>query len=160
MKKPPETNKRKMLSEEIGKMVEGIKFNRKKIFREKPHNTWNDYFSVNVIFDLIGRDGFTWTITCMGDCFRKEILKQYLWVKKTDTLRCTKVARFQEPIVAVKTSNYSPESDENFKKSALILFQSITSYNIAKFNALDGCKYSSRANEKGRDNGNKRHWII
>ena len=159
LKLPSGPNECRLLLEQIDKMVVGANSNQKKIFREKPHSTWDNYFSGDAIFDWIGKNGFSCTMTCRRDRFPKEIPKQYLQVKKTDTSRRTKVARFQDPIVAVKVSKCSPDSDKTFER-AHISFQSTSSCNIATVNALNGCKFSVRAKQRGKNKDNKRHWVI
>lgn len=154
-------NECRMLLEQIAQMVEGAPGNKKKIFREKPHTTWDNYFSGDAIYDWIGKNGFSCTTTCRRDRFPKDIPKQYLHLKKTDTSLRTKVARFTQPIIAVKDEK-EPTSDgeENILfQRAHISFQSTSSCNIATVNALNGCKSYLRARERGKHD-KKRNWVI
>ena len=159
LKLPSGPNKYKILLEKIGNMVEGSQSKEKKIFSQKPHSTCDNYFSCDAIFDWISQNGFCCTMTCRRDCFPKDIPKQYLEVKKTDTSRCTKVTRFQHPIVAVNIQKCSPDSDDTYER-AHISFQSTSSCNIATVNALNQCNFSVRAKERGRNKDNKKNWVI
>ena len=53
--------------EKIDKKVMGATSNGMKIFSQKPHSTWDNYFSGNAIFDWIGQNGFSFTITSRMD---------------------------------------------------------------------------------------------
>ena len=140
-------------------MVEGSQSKEKKIFSQKPHSIWDNYFSGNAIFDWIGQNGFSCTMSCRRDRFPKDIPKQYLQVKKTDASRRPKVARFQHPIVAVKIQKCSPNFDDTYER-AHISFQTTSSCNIATVNALNQCNFSVRTKERGQNKDNKRNWAI
>ena len=45
-------------------MVEGEEGDERKIFREHPHSTWENYFSGGQIMNWIGRNGFEDTMMC------------------------------------------------------------------------------------------------
>ena len=60
-------NECRIFLEKISGMVESAPGNKKKIFREKPHTVWDNYFSGGVIYDWIGKNGFSCTTTCCRD---------------------------------------------------------------------------------------------
>ena len=59
-------------------MAEGEEGNERKIFRENPHSTWDNYFIGYQIVDLLGGNGFGATMTCRRDWLPGEIECQYL----------------------------------------------------------------------------------
>ena len=127
----------------------------KKIFREKPDSTWDNFFSGDGLYNWVGLNGFGITTTCRRDRFPSDIPKKYLHIKKTDTSIRTKVGRFTNPIVAVKQVT---NNDVTYER-AHILFQSTSSCNIATVNALNSCNFYVKSRERGR-NDNKRNWVI
>jgi hypothetical protein len=50
----------------------------KKIFREKPHSTWDNYFSGDMILNWLGENGFSSTMTCRRDRLPAEIPGHFL----------------------------------------------------------------------------------
>jgi len=118
-----------------------------KIFRHKPHITCDNFVSGDAIFEWIGKKGYSCTMTCRRDRFPKDIPKQYMHIKKTDTSLRTKVGRFSEPIVAVKVEDDGLQLYER----AHISFQSTSSCNISTVNALNSCNFSLHARERGQD---------
>ena len=65
----------------IGEPTDG----RRQIFREKPHSTWDNYFSGDQILTWLGENGFGATMTCRRDRLPAGILSDYLHKKKTDS---------------------------------------------------------------------------
>jgi hypothetical protein len=65
--------------EQLGAMVIGEPncSDTRQIFTEKPHSTWDNYFSGNLILDYLGENGFAAMMTCqrnrlpkgVDDCF-------------------------------------------------------------------------------------------
>ena len=143
---PQGPNECMLLMHQINRLVEGQPGNCKKIFRSKPHSTWDNFFSGDKIFEWLGTNGFVATMTCQCDRLSTEIDKKYLH-KKTDTSPRTKVARFMHPIVAVKnTDKYN---------RVHISFQSTSSCNISTVNALNSCTLYLCAKEKGQEQKRK-----
>ena len=132
---------------------DGVGFN---IFPKKPHITCDNYFSGDAIFEWIGTKGYSCTMTCRRDRFPKDIPKEYLHIKKTNTSMRTKVARFMEPIVAVK-EEVSLEGTPY--ERVHVSFQSTSSCNISTVNSLNSCKAFVQAKERGQ-NERKRRWVI
>jgi hypothetical protein len=63
-----------MIMEDLNHLVKGEKANgRCQIFQEKPHSTWDNFFSGEDINDWIGQNGFGVTMTCRQDRLPKVI---------------------------------------------------------------------------------------
>jgi hypothetical protein len=120
------------------------------IFREKPHSTWDNYFSGCKIFDWMGEEGFAATMTCRRDRLPKVIPSEYLHKKKTTTAPRPKAARFNKPINAVKrtTKVNSEGHEEEVYERVHVSFQWTSSCNISTVNALNTCTLSCRRKEK------------
>ena len=56
-----------------------------KVFMEKPHTTWDNYFSGDLVMDWLGQNGFRATMTCRIDRLPSSVTNQYMYKKKTDT---------------------------------------------------------------------------
>ena len=72
------------------------------IFREKPHFAWDDFFSGAPVMELAASEGFGLTTTCRKDRLPKKVPGYYWHKVPTGTSERSKVARFEQPIVAVK----------------------------------------------------------
>ena len=156
-KLPQGPNEIRLLLEKLDSMIIGSASPGYKIFREKPHITCDNFFSGDHIFELIGQKGYRCTMTCRRDRFPRDIPKHFLHIKKTDTSSRTKVARFVEPIVAVK-EGVCNDGTSKYQR-AHVSFQSTSSCNISTVNALNSCKSSVWAKERGQDD-RKRRWVI
>jgi len=55
----------------------------KKIFKEKFHSTWDNYFSGDVIMDWLGTNGFGATMTCRRDRLLFGVPGRYVHKQKT-----------------------------------------------------------------------------
>ena len=95
----------KTLLDTLSTMVVGSNLLTKKIYSMKPHGTFDNCFSGDHVMDYAGKLGFGLTVTCRRDCFPKDIQKEHLHTKRTDSSLPTKVARFFHPVVAVMTTN-------------------------------------------------------
>jgi len=145
------------IMEQLGSMTLGEPPRRtRQVFREKPHTTWDNYFSGDKISDWAGQNGFGATMTCRRD--RLPIRgDEVLHKKKTDSGKRPKAARFQQPITAVKTVEANGSSQKYTRVHCS--FQSTSSCNISTVNALNGCNGYVRRRERGRME-NKRLWGI
>ena len=122
-----------------------------------PHTTVDNFFSGDEMLEWCGRFGFGLTCTTRRDRLPGDIDDKYLHRQKTSTAPVTKVARFLEPVVAVKAV---PESGDD--KPYVIthtLFQSTSSTNISGVNNLNGCRMKVEPRERGKGE-NKRRWGI
>ena len=106
--------------------------------------------------NYLGSKGFAGIFTCARNRLPKGVKKQHFHHIKTDTSLKTKVARFYEPVVAVK--KYNPPSGNEYER-VHVSFQSTSSCNISTVNSLSSCSFFTR--EKKRGVGKKlRKWHI
>ena len=119
----------------------------KKIYSSKPHVTMDNYFSGDRICEWIGQKGFGATMTCRRDRLPSGVPAKYWHKQRTDTSKRTKVARFFQPIVAVK----KVEATENHcaYRRVNVSFQSTSSCNISTVNALSKCGLTVHKRERG-----------
>ena len=68
--------------EMIKPMIVGSESTAKKIFKEKPHSTWDNYFSGDQIMEWLGQQGFGCTMMARRDRLPEKIPEQYLLKKK------------------------------------------------------------------------------
>jgi hypothetical protein len=59
-------NEVRMIAEKIEKLLK-TETNTTGIFHKRPHMTWDNYFSGDVIMDWFGGQGFAATMTCQRD---------------------------------------------------------------------------------------------
>ena len=83
-------------------MVDGEPELRRKLYSQMPHLTWDNHFSGDTIIDYAGGHGFGLTMTCRRDRLPKDVPNAYWHKEKTDSSQKCKVARFFNPVVAVK----------------------------------------------------------
>ena len=133
--------------------------NKQQIFSEKPHSTWDNFFSGDNIMDWLGRNGFGATMTCRRDRLPVAVSGHYMHKKKTLTDLRSRVARFHEPVVMVKDVPEEEPGSGNGYQRIHTSFQSTSSCNISMVNALNRCSLFVR--RKGWGVGdNKRCWEI
>ena len=128
------------------------------IYDQKPHVTMDNYFSGDKIIDWIGSKGFGATMTCRRDRLPSGIPSKYLHKQKTDSSKRTKVARFYNPVVAVKTFGAKDKNSLPYRR-VHVSFQSTSSCNIGTVNAINECMLTIHKRERGY-NENKRTWGI
>ena len=121
------------------------------IFTEKPHITFDNYFSGDNTLAYVAKEGFGCTMTVSRNCLPSGIPKKYLHHGQPPNDLRNRHSRFTNPIFAVK------KAGKSFIQ--LCSFQSTSSCNIASVNAINGCHLFSRSKERGRGI-NKRHWAI
>ena len=148
---PTGCNELFLLMQKINKLCVGSVGNGPKIFRVKPHSTWDNYFSGDGILDWLGTNGFGATMTCRRDRLPAKIKGEYLHKKKTLVTPQTKVARFLNPIVATKTTDCYERVHTSF--------QSTSSCNITSVNGIAQCSKYLRKKQRGQKD-NKREWVI
>ena len=145
--------------DKLDKMVVGAEGDQPKLFDSKPHTTWDNYFSGDKIFDYVGKLGQGMIMTCRRDRLPTEIDGKFLHKKKTDSSHKTKVARFFEPVIAVK--EVAPGERDEWKKyeRVHVSFQSTSSCNFSLVNSLNHCELTREQRERGRGKS-KRKWFI
>jgi hypothetical protein len=107
---------------------------KKKIYSTLPHIVADNHFSGDNVMEYIGRKGFGITTTCRRDRFPQG-LKDYLHHEKVaSTDKRTRVARFEQPILAVKHVGISG-TDKAYTQT-LVSFQSTGATNLTGVNNL------------------------
>ena len=101
--------------------------------------------------EWLGERGFGAIMTCRRDRLPNGPKKEHFHYKKTNTDLRTKVARFFEPVVAVKTT-------DKFER-VHVSFQSTSSCNLTTVNAINSCKSFKRIKKRGKGE-NQRVWAI
>jgi hypothetical protein len=127
----------------------------RKVFRERPHSTWDNYFSGDKVLNWLGANNFAATMTCRRDRLPGEVPGEYFHKKKTDASQRSKAARFLSPVVAVMRN----ETDDVEYVRMHCSFQSTSSCNFTTVNALNECDLEVRRKERGRKES-KRYWGI
>jgi hypothetical protein len=138
----------------------------RQIFTEKPHSTWDSYFSGDLIMDYLGENGCAATVPCQRNRLPKGVDDCFLHKEKTvpkDPV--ARVARFNHPITLVKTKtkerqmpviaagneDESVQPTESTWTRVHVSFQSTSSTNISMVNALNKNKLAVRTKERGRE---------
>ena len=106
--------------------------------------------------NYLGANGYGGVFTCARNRLPKGVKKHSFHHIKTDSSQKTKVARFYEPVVAVKKMNGA--NDIEYER-VHVSFQSTSSCNISTVNALSSCSFFTREKERGVGL-NKRKWHI
>jgi hypothetical protein len=145
---------------------------KRQIFKEKPHITFDNYFSGDGIMDWAGQNGFSATMTCRRDRLPKGIENKYLHKESTQNGdKRARVGRFNNPITLVKTVTMPPavgdadsDTDSPIKRPVSytrvhVSFQSTSSTNISTVNALNANKRMVLPRERGQG-AYKRKWVI
>ena len=142
------------LSKRLLEMVDGEPGGAKKLFRKKPVICGDNYFQEDKIMDWMGEKGLGGIFTAARDRLPSDIPSEYLHKNKTDPHnKAAKVARFAQPIIAVKN-----DGNKNFQRIH-ISFQSTSSCNISTVNALNEVFNFAELRERGRGE-KKRYWVI
>ena len=134
--------------------IDPFSIQKKGIFRQKPHLTWDNYFSGDATLDYAATHGFGLTMTSRRDRLPAGIPDKYLHKEQTKTIGKCKAARFMQPIFLTK---------EHPSGSLLQLcsFQSTGSTNIASVNAINSCGLYGKSKERGMSKKDKKyHWAV
>ena len=113
------------------------------IFREKPHFTWDNYFSGQAIMDYAAEEGFGMTSTCRRDRLPQGVPGKYFHKEATGTNARSRHSRFENPI-------FLWNRRENGSILQHCSFQSTGPTNISSVNALNGCHLYASTKERGR----------
>lgn len=142
----------KYLLDKLHTMVDGSEGAQKKLFRQKPCITADNFFQNDRIMEYIGRKGFGGIMTSARNSLPKDIKPEFLHKLKTlPGNKFAKVARYAPPIVAVKNG-------DGFQR-VHVSFQSTSSCNISTVNALNSIYNFCELRERGKG-VNKRFWVI
>ena len=77
----------------------------KQIFKLKPHFTYYNYFSGDLIMNYLGENGFGAVTTCRRDCLPSNITSKCFHKLKTYYKQQSKEDRFQHPVLAAKETH-------------------------------------------------------
>ena len=77
---------------------DAIQGETRKVFRENPHTTWDNYFCGDIVMKWMGQNGFGETMSCWNDRLPSGVPDQYLHKKKNNTKAQSKADRFNHPI--------------------------------------------------------------
>jgi hypothetical protein len=164
----------RMVMEDLKHLVQGEEADgRRQIFQEKPHSTWDNFFSGDDINDWIGQNGFGVTMTCRRDRLPRGIPNHFFHKVATAPGDIkARVARFNNPITVVKHVLVTPpqtgptEGENGLSETPAInytkvhvTFQSTSSCNITTVNALNQNSLFSVQKERGSGK-QKRKWVI
>ena len=132
----------------------------RQIFKERPHTTWDNFFSGDQIFNWLGQKGFGGTMTCRRDRTMEDVPKEYLHIKKTVSDARSKAARFNEPITVTKETLFTVSDTERKPYMRVhVSFQSTSSTNISTVNAINSNRLFVVKKERGQG-ASKRKWGI
>jgi hypothetical protein len=112
----------------------------KQIFSECMHIAMDNHFSDDDVLRYLGEGGWKGTVTCRCDCLPKSVPRKYFkFINAAPVNDRSKVAQFEQPIIAVKHVKHQ-DSDRVIDKKDYILchvsFQSTGGTNISTVNAL------------------------
>jgi hypothetical protein len=80
---------------------------RKQIFSECMHIAMDNHFSGNDELRYLGEEGWIGTMTCRHNCLPKSVPRKYFnFIKAAPVNARSKVARFEQPITAVKNAKH------------------------------------------------------
>jgi hypothetical protein len=107
-----------------------------KIYAKHPHITAENHFSGENVMNFIGENGFGITCTCRRDQYPPGIKSYLNHDKVASTDKRTRVARFEQPILAVKRVDADKEGEKKAYTRTMVSFQSTGTTNIAGVNNL------------------------
>jgi hypothetical protein len=137
---------------------------RNQIFSECMHIAMDNHFSGDDVLRYVGEGGWKGTMTCRCDRLPKSVPRKYFNFIKAAPVNATrsKVARFEQPIIAVKNVKHQDSDRVTDKKDYVLChvsFQSTGGTNISTVNTLLLVDLYVRDRSKGRGH-QKRTWGI
>ena len=129
----------------------------KKIYSARPHIVADNHFSGEQVMDYIGKNGFGITTTCRRDRFPPG-LKDFLHHDKVpSTDKRTRVARFEQPILAIK--KVVCEAPLKSYTRTVVSFQSTGATNLTGVNNLPSLTLYVQPKYRGAKN-TKLAWAV
>ena len=126
-----------------------------KIYAKRPHITADNHFSGENVMTFMGENGFGMTCTCRRDRFPPGLKPHFHHDKVASTDKRTRVARFEQPILAVK--RVDAEGENKAYTRTMVSFQSTGATNIAGVNNLMSLTLYVQPKFRGRKS-NKFAW--
>jgi hypothetical protein len=130
-----------------------------KFYDERLHFTLDNHFSGDNVVEFIGAQGHGATMTTRRNRLCQDVPNKYFHYQKVPVDARSKAARFEQPIVAVKTVWQPEESEKKDYRVVICSFQSTGGTNITTVNALNKCGLYAEERERGRGDS-KRKWAI
>jgi hypothetical protein len=134
---------------------------RKQLFSECVHITMDNLFSGDEVVRYLGEGDWKETMTCRRNRLPKSVPRKYFnFIKAAPVNARSKVAGFENPIVAVKHVKHQDSDTVNDKKDFVhchVSFQSTGGTNISTVNALSSVILYVQDRSKGRGQ-QKRTW--
>ncbi len=157
----------KHLVDMIAPLVEGTTKDptdkRKQIFSECVHIAMGNHFSGNDVLCYLGEGGWKGTMTCRRNRLPKSVPRKYFnFIKAAPVNARSKVAGFEQPIIAVKHVQHQDSDRVTDKKDYIhchVSFQSTRGTNISTVDALLSVDLYVHDCSKGRRQ-QKRTWGI
>ncbi len=136
---------------------------RKQIFSECTHIAMDNFFSGDDVLRYLGEGDWKGTMTCRCNRLPKFVPRKYFnFIKAAPVNARSKVARIEQPIIAVKHVKHQDSDTVTDKKDYVLYhvsFQSTGGINISMVNALSLVDLYVRKCNKGRGQ-QKRKWGI
>ena len=133
---------------------------RRQIFNERVHITMDNYFSGDNVMKYLGERGYKATMTCRRDRLPEGVPKSaFHYLKGIKVDNRTRVARFEQPNVAVKYVKQEEGSEMKDYTLTHVSFQSTGGTNISSVNALSENVLYVRERKKCRGE-QQRKWGI
>ena len=112
----------------------------------------DNFFSGDDVLTYLKEKGYKSTTTCWRDRLPKNVPKQHFhYIKGAAVNLRSKVARFKQPIIAVKTVTQPTKSEKKNYTLVHVSFQSTRGTNISCVNRLELVLYVQERN-KGQGN--------
>mgnify|MGYP007080232562 CR=1 FL=1 len=153
----PGSNEVKLMCDQLLEMIDDEsafeinQYNRdyrrpRPILHEKPHITWDNYFSGDQTMKYAVEHGIGITCTVNRGRLPREVPSRFFQKKPTLSDDRSRAARFENPIVAIKrdTDNWGTSVWQHTS------FQSTSSCNIAHVNAINSCSLFAQQTQRGR----------
>ena len=134
-----------------------VEYEMKQVYDAPPHITADNHFSGEHVLDYAGGKGYGMTMTNRRDRFPRNLKPYFHHDKVTPGCKKAKVARFKNPIVAVKET-LATAAKKAYTK-VIVSFQSTGATNIAGVNNITSAHLYATTKERGRGN-QKRYWAI
>ena len=112
------------------------------IFSQKPHMTFDNFFSGEAIMEYAAEEGFGFTSTVARNRLPKGVPEKFWCKGKTGSTQRSKHARYENPVFAIKEHAGST--------MAITSFQSTSSCNFGTVNALNRSSRYCATKERGR----------
>ena len=154
----------KRLLDDIHPLVKGqpmeVTDSRRQIFEEKMCFGFDNHFSGDPVASHLGERGYKCINTTRRDRLPRDCQKDaFHHIKQVDVNARSRMARFEQPIIAVKHVLQPAGLEKESYCVTHVSFQSTGSTNIQSVNALPEVQLYVREREKGRGEG-KRKWGI